>query len=429
MTRWALLVVLAATGCHGLEPADRGAAPLACGAATTALVQRPPRTELPTTNAADFLRGLDGQIVAAERLVIDDPSSSTKRIMLASLLGARGKLAGDLDELERAIELLPGDEPASLIERASLHQTLHRFPAAHADLSRARALGAAESALVPVEQELDWNEGRYEAAIAKIRNPAKRTMMTVLRQARLQHDLGDDAGADRLFAEAEDLIDDTSPVPVAFLNFQRGFHAFEIGRLEEAAVFYREALRRLPGWITAQEHLAEVLVLQGRGAEAAPLYEDVVSRSRDPELAAALSDLYRALGRDPEPMLARARAGFDEYARRFPEAAYGHGSEFYLGSGNDPLRALAMREANVRLRPNGLTHAQLAEARLITGDLAGARAAADLALASPLGSASLFWTAARVYAALGERARAAALAQAACARNPRASIDEPAIEP
>lgn len=442
MKRWSLLVAaMLATGCarESASPTEQGAAPLECGAATTGVLQRLPKgdRELPTTNAAEFLSGFNGQIEAAKRMVENDPTSATKRVMLASLLAARGKLSGDLDEIQsgidnlsRAVELAPND-PAPLIERANLQQSLHRFPAAHVDLEKARALGGPRDAIAAIQQELDWNEGHYDQAIAAIRRPPVRTMMTVMRQARLQHDLGDYPGADRLFADAEDLIDDTSPVPVAFLNFQRGFHAYEIGRIDEAIVFYSEALRRLPGWITAEEHLAEVLVMKGRTSEALPLYEDVVSRSKDPELAGALADLYAKLGReaDADAYHARARAGFDRYLATYPEAAYGHGSAFFLGSGNDPKRGLAMREANVKLRPNAVVQAELAEARLVNGDIAGARAAIDKALAAPVKASTIAWTAARVFAAEGERARSNALASEACMLNPRSSLDEPPIDP
>jgi tetratricopeptide (TPR) repeat protein len=429
MKRWSLLVAaLLSTACTRQSETREAAAPFSCGAAPTAIMQRLPKSdrELPTTNPVEYLAGLDGQVEQAQKMVVDDPTSATKRLLLASLLGARGKLFGDLDQVQaaidatsRAIELAP-DDAAARIERANIEQTLHRFDAARADLAEARRLGGSSTAIAAIETELDWNQGNYDKAIPALRNPAKRTWATVSRMARLAHDLGEIAEADRLYAEAEDLIDDTSPVPVAFLNFQRGFHAFELGRIPEAIVFYREAVRRLPTWITAQEHLAEVLVISGNVDEAVAIYQDVTTRSRDPELMGALAAVYRSAGRIAEADLldARARAGFDEYEKKYPEAAYGHASEYYLQS--DPKRALAMREANVRIRPNGMSWAQVAESRLAVGDHAGAREAIDRALASPLKSAYIEWTAARI---LGSRAHA----EQACTLDPRSSIDLPPI--
>lgn len=426
------VIVMAACG-RQPEPANRTAVPIACTGTATAVIQRLPKGDaaLPTTDATQFLEGFNGQIAAAERMVLEDPTSASKRALFASLLGARGKLSSDLDEIQRAIdattraiELAP-DEPGPWLERASLSQSLHRFPAARADLAVARKLGGSLAAIEALETELDWNQGKTAPAAAAIRAArAKRaTMWTVSREARLLHDLGDYAGADRLYAEAEDLIEDTSPVPVAFLNFQRGFHAYEIGRLEEAIVFYREAVRRMPTWITAEEHLAEVLVLTGRVDEALVIYEDVTSRSQNPEIFGVLATVYRNRGRiaDADALDAKAKAGFDAYERKFPEAAYGHASEYFLG--RDPRRALAMREANVALRPNGLTIAALAEARLATGDAVGALEAIDRALATPLKSPLITWTAARVYATVGNPSKAAAFAAQACAANPRSALD------
>ena len=120
----------------------------------------------------------------------------------------------------------------------------------------------------------------------------------------------------------------------------------------------------------------------------------------------------------------RARLGFEAYAAKYPEAAWGHGSEFYLGTGHDPARALSMREANVRLRPNGASYASLAEARLALGDVAGARDAVERALRTPLRSGYISWTAARVFAAASDAVRARALAEDACSLNPRVALDE-----
>jgi len=435
MKRWIAIAVLCAAGCQEPQTTGEGDAPITCADTATAIQQRPPKGdhELPTTAATQYLDGLDGQIAAAEKSALADATSATKQVMLASLLGARGKLFGNLDEVQRAIDLttraieLAPDDPAPRIERASLAQTLHRFPTARADVELAKTLGGSARAISAIEQELDWNEGHYERAIQAIRAAriARPNVFTVSREARLLHDLGDYAGADQLYAQAEELIDDTSPVVVAFLAFQRGYHAFEIGRLEEAIVFFREAVRRLPTWITAQEHLAELLVLTGHPDEAVTIYEDVTARSRDPELFAALARVYRALdrGAEADTLDARARVGFDEYATKFPEAAWAHASEFYLAAGNDPARAVAMRESNVRLRPNATSLAALAEAYLAIGDRERAKTAVERALQMPVKSGYIAWTAARVAAAMGDRARTENFAADACALNPRVSMD------
>jgi hypothetical protein len=86
-----------------------------------------------------------------------------------------------------------------------------------------------------------------------------------------------------------------------------------------------------------------------------------------------------------------------------------------------------MREANAKLRPNAIAFAALAEARLAVNNLSGAREAIDRALATPIRSSTISWTAARVFAALGDRNRATALAEDACTLNPRASTDEATI--
>jgi hypothetical protein len=104
---------------------------------------------------------------------------------------------------------------------------------------------------------------------------------------------------------------------------------------------------------------------------------------------------------------------------------YWHASEFYLGEGDDPARALELLRKNAELRPNATSFVALARAELAAGTLDGARASIERALAAPVVSAELFWTAARVRARMHDRAESARLAARARALNPRIALTEP----
>ena len=105
--------------------------------------------------------------------------------------------------------------------RADQEQSLHRFPEARADIEKAKSLGATGEDVAGVVQELDWNDGKYDAAIAAIRAASTRkSLYTLAREAQLHHDLGEQDAADREFEEAEDLLRDTSPIPLAWINVQ-----------------------------------------------------------------------------------------------------------------------------------------------------------------------------------------------------------------
>jgi hypothetical protein len=70
----------------------------------------------------------------------------------------------------------------------------------------------------------------------------------------------------------------------------------------------------------------------------------------------------------------------------------------------------------------------LARAELANGRTADAKTAIDKALAMPIRSASLFWTASRIYRSAGDVASADAFRDRAKRLNARIDADEPATE-
>ncbi len=87
-----------------------------------------------------------------------------------------------------------------------------------------------------------------------------------------------------------------------------------------------------------------------------------------------------------------------------------------------------MLRQNVELRPNSASLVALARAALANGKLAEARKAIDTALAMPLCSATLFWTAAQVYRSVGDAGAAEAFLKRARAMNPRIDASSGAVE-
>ncbi len=442
---------LAITGCRASDsapPAPSASAASAAAipsAAPSAEVTPPPKAlrgrpkndrEMPTTSAEIALGNMDSQLAELERLTKLDPKNVARLRMLSNMHVTRGKHRGDLDEIQLGIDmiakciLLSPNEGDLYLDRANEEQSLHRFKEARADLQKAKALGAKADAIADVEQELDWNDGKYEPAMAAIRAARARhpTMMTVARVAQLAHDLGKHEEADREFEAAEDLITDTNPIPVAWLDVQRGLHKVKTGRLDEAIVFYREAVARIPSFVMAREHLAEALHMLGKDEEATAIYESIVKTSTDPEFTGQLAGLYREQGKTKEAdaLRAKATARYGELLRKFPEAMYWHASEYFSEEGADPKRTLELLQKNIALRPNMTSFVALASAQLAVGDAVAAKASIDTALAMPIVSAELFWTAARVYAK-SDAPKSEAFAARAKAFNPRIDREEPAI--
>jgi tetratricopeptide (TPR) repeat protein len=441
-----LIVVLVLSGCHEDEKAPQPAASAAPSTAaqpvppaTPAPLRGKPRTqaELATTSAEIYLGNLDGQVDAMDKIVKRDPKSTAKLGMLSGAHYVRGKHRGDLDEIQQAIDITssaiklePGSAPI-YIARADQEQSLHRFPEARADIEKAKTLGATGEDVAAVVQELDWNDGKYDAAIAAIRAASTRkSLYTLAREAQLHHDLGEQDAADREFEEAEDLLRDTSPIPLAWINVQRGLHKMKTGKFEDAILFYREAVARIPSFVMANEHLAEALHLVGKDDEAIAIYEDVTKRSPDPEFMGALAALYREKGKakEADALKAKATARYGELLAKYPQAMYWHASEFFMSEGANPKKALELLTKNLALRPNSVSYVALARAQLANKDPKSAQASIDKALAMPIKSAELYWTAARVYASVGDPAKASDFSAKAKAFNPLIEKTEPKLD-
>jgi len=428
----ALALVLGSPGCRRRPPPD---ATVSTATSAKPLRHRPrTSTELPTTHADIYLGNLDGQIAELTRLSKEGPAVIQTVQRLSAAHHVRGRFRGDLDEIALGIEgasacvRMDPDDASCVLMRAEQEQSLHRFKEARVDLERAKQLGADRARAADLEAELDWNDGLYDKAIGAIRKARleRPSTATWMREAQLDHDLGLEDEVDAKFEAAEDLIVDTGPLAVAHLNLQRGIEKVQRGLLEEALLFFREAIARMPSDVASTEHLAETLHALGRDDEAAALYERVVAISDDPEFAHALAALYAKRGKEPEAreLESKARRRYEELLKSYPEAMYWHASEFYLSVGDVP-RALELLRNNLSLRPNSASYVALARAELADGRTADAKRSVDAALAMPVRSASLFWTASVVYDRAGDKAAADAFRERARGMNPRIEADKP----
>src|SRR6185295_5900030 len=119
-------------------------------------------------------------------------------------------------------------------------------------------------------------------------------------------------------------------------------------QLTRAANWYRKAITYLPAYAKARVHLAEICLRSGEASDAEELLTVAVA-SGDPEVRWRLSEAIAAQGRfiEAEAQLEAARSGFESLLGRHLLAFADHGAEFYVGSGNDVHKALALARANV----------------------------------------------------------------------------------
>jgi tetratricopeptide (TPR) repeat protein len=239
---------------------------------------------------------------------------------IAGLHLGRARLSGDYDDyakaeaaLERAFTVA-GKDAGPHLTRIALNFTLHRLDRVAADLERVEKYAiktpADRRALRELGAELAFQQGRYadaragfEAALAA----EPEDVTNLARMALLRWKTGDFAGAEDLYGQA--LGKRVEGEPAAWLHLQLGLMDLERGRHDEALAHYRDAAALLAGYWLLDEHIAEILTLQGKTDAALALYADIIARTDNPEFMDAVAGIHRAAGRTEAaaPLIARAR--------------------------------------------------------------------------------------------------------------------------
>lgn len=444
-----LALLLSTAGCGAPPPAP---APVPKEAApppgpAPAPTKAPPSTSDPVAareareaerKTFDFqLANLDRQIAGRTKIAEDNGKSGIAFGAVASLYLARARLSGSYDDyakaeefVDRAFSLSPrGNGP--FMVRARLNYTLHRLDRVDEDYAKASQLPTRDPQTLFQRElfraNLEFQRGQYEEAKRDLDQAlTRKQMLSAQASLALYHwKAGEFDQAEALYRKAIDEYRDDPTEPLAWLHLQLGLMDLERGRYDEALAHYREAEALIRGYWLIEEHIAEILTLQGKTAEAEALYRSIIDRTDNPEFMDALGELLEAAGKAEEAQqwYAKAAERYESQLARFPEAAYGHALEHFLAHGDDPARALEMAERNHALRPNVDAKRFLAEAQLAAGKPADALATIEAALATPMRSADLHATAAAIYAANGDETKAQAQREAAMAINPKVELE------
>jgi tetratricopeptide (TPR) repeat protein len=344
---------------------------------------------------AEALSDADAEIATAAAEVAAFPDQWLRHETLALHYLARAQLSGSYDDyatadaaLNRAFELAPKGAGPHMV-RARLDFAMHRLPGAD------RALAAIEAYAVPpvpAEQadidamrgDIRFYSGRMDEALA-LYDRADRVApgITLFRRAIHAARTGGVERADRLFARAIAAAPAASPQLRAYLELQRGILDLDRRRLDDAMAHFRAADGFFPGHWLIEEHIAEVLTLQGRDEAAERLYRDIVRRTGHPEFIDALAAIAERRGDSAAAQRLHAEAGA-KWARRlqqFPEAAYGHAIDHCIAI-HDTACQLRLAEQNYQARPFGEAGIALAEALNANGRTVDARAIIERVKAS-----------------------------------------------
>lgn len=164
-------------------------------------------------------------------------------------------------------------------------------------------------------------------------------------------DLGRFDEADTLYLRASETYRDTSPLPLAFLMFQRGVMWGEkAGDTEKARVLYEEALHYLPQYAVANIHLAEILASNGAMDRAIQNLRTLAPMS-DPEGRGVLGEmLAQHNSTEAGPLIDSAAAEYSTLLEKYPLAFADHAAEFFAGPGGDAARSYSLATLNLNNR-------------------------------------------------------------------------------
>ena len=345
-------------------------------------------------------RGTLGLLPPAERVAfwekrVAADGSYLDLINLADAYLDRSRATGDLDDLTRAATALDRALPTAAypeqveVRRAQVAFSLHDFAGAREradallvdDPGNLAALGVAADARLETG-DVEGARQRYEELARLAPSPASWS-----RLGRLAFLTGDPHAAARLIARAVDVSrQEGAPDAEAFYAFQLGDLRRATGDLPAAAAAYERSLDALPDYVPAMAGLALVRNAEGDRNAAIALLEAATARLPQPELVAALGDLYALAGRQRD-----AEAQYrlvDGIAKLSAATGSVYDRQLTLfAADHDRGAAAAVRRARAELAVRGdvYGHDALAWALLATGrtEEAATEAAAAMALGTP----------------------------------------------
>ncbi|GGI89843.1 hypothetical protein GCM10007973_27770 [Polymorphobacter multimanifer] len=370
---------------------------------------------------ADALARADLAVANARATASAAPDQWLMHEILAGEYLGRAQLSGNYDDyaaaeaaLDTAFKVaMPGSGPHMM--RASLEFTMHRLAGAEAQLAAMDRYAVPpdigdRAEMAAMRGDIAFYRGEYQAALghydeADALVPGSTGFRRAIHTART----GAPDRAEAHFVQAERAYRWPTPQTRGYLQLQRGIVNLDRGRLDAAMDHFRKADELFPGRWLIEEHIAEVLTLQGKTQEAEKLYQAIVRRTGHPEFIDALAGIAEAKGNTAEArqLHARASAIWAKRLEQFPEATYGHAIDHCAANSDWPC-ALRLAEQNHTARPFGEAKIKLAEALLGNRRTVEARAMIETVLASQWRTKDLHRVAAIVYRASDMAAEAQA---------------------
>ncbi len=357
--------------------------------------------------------------------VAANESDAVSATILGELFSRQARETGDVAKLglaettlDRALTALPG-YPRAQTALAAVYLSQHKFSQA-LDLARIADESDPKGGAILTIGDAQLSLGQYEEARQTFLVAIEKFSAPVVsaRLAHIDEIYGDVEGARRTIDKAADafMAAGGSGETAAWLQMRRGDLAFASGDYEGAAIAYRSSLVILPRYPASLAGLGRSLAATGDLAGAIGSYEEAVAIQPLPQILLELGELYELEGRSAEAGQAYATV---EVVSDLSDGLFDLSLVFYEANHGDPDVAVQAAENLVQDRPDLFSYDALAWAHYRAGDLGKARQAADVAVSTNPGIASIWYHSGAISAALGDDDEASADLGMALTLSPR----------
>jgi tetratricopeptide (TPR) repeat protein len=389
------------------------------------------------SDLGDFPPVADGIQVFQDR-VRRNPRDAISLTILGQLYLQQARETGDVAgytraeaALRKALELLP-DYPSATTTLASVLYAQHNFVEAldlaqqiyQGDSRRTEALATMGDAYLALGRYQEAEEA-YQELVRRGATPP--VLARIAHQAELK---GAPEEALQLMQRAarDALAASQSREDVAWYLIRLGDLYFNVGQVEEAGKHYEAALRIFENYTIALAGVGKVRAAQGRYDEAIEFYEQAVAIIPQPDILAALGDVYAVAGRPDE---AQHRYDTVEYIGKLAkinQQVYNRQlANFYTDHDLHVDEALRLATAELNYRQDIYGFDAVAWAYYKNGMLDEAQAMIEQAIRLGTRDAKLYYHAGMIAHARGHTAEAKHLLSQALMINPHFDLSQSRI--
>jgi len=310
-----------------------------------------------TTDGNIARENLRANTESLQRQLRNQPNNLGLRAQLINNLLMQTQFLGSYGDFDRALALAEesslthSEAPLAKISLARVLGALHRFDEAIDLLETLPKSDDVEVRIASMKaaqgHQLIEDHALKQSAAGQSADFNRLTAF-----AAAEANLGNYQQADEIYLKALSQYNDVSPFPVAWVMFQRGvMWAEKANQPHKALPLYRAAVSRLPGYVVATVHLAELEAENGYLEHAINLLSEVAGQTEDPEPSGFLGELLFEISPDKaKDLVTEANEKYDDLLSKHRAAFADHGAEFFAGPGNDAQRGLELALFNLEHR-------------------------------------------------------------------------------